>query len=147
MLDAFFLAVNAWMTGGTALAALGCFLWGLVSVLFSPCHLASIPLIVGYVAGQETLDAELLNLKVEAPVAAPAASAPPASATGAFTIAPMSLAECESKLISAVLASVDVNRNKAAEVLKIHRTTLYRALAPASEDDHETPSPISDGPW
>ncbi len=32
---------------------MGCFLWGMVSVLFSPCHLASIPLIVGYVAGQE----------------------------------------------------------------------------------------------
>jgi cytochrome c-type biogenesis protein len=37
------------------LAALGCFLWGVVSVLFSPCHLASIPLIVGYVAGQDRL--------------------------------------------------------------------------------------------
>ncbi len=36
------------------MAAVGCFLWGLVSVLFSPCHLASIPLIVAYVAGQET---------------------------------------------------------------------------------------------
>ena len=41
------------MTGATALAALGCFLWGMVSVLFSPCHLASIPLMVAYVAGQE----------------------------------------------------------------------------------------------
>lgn len=37
------------------LASLGCFLWGMVSVLFSPCHIASIPLIVGYVAGQERL--------------------------------------------------------------------------------------------
>ena len=27
-------------------------MWGMVSVLFSPCHLASIPLIVSYVAGQ-----------------------------------------------------------------------------------------------
>jgi cytochrome c-type biogenesis protein len=36
------------------MAAVGFFLWGLVSVLFSPCHLASIPLIVAYVAGQET---------------------------------------------------------------------------------------------
>ena len=27
----------------------------MVSVLFSPCHLASIPLIVGYVAGQDRL--------------------------------------------------------------------------------------------
>ncbi len=52
MLDQLFLAINAWMTGSLAPAALGCFLWGVVSVLFSPCHLASIPLIVGYVAGQ-----------------------------------------------------------------------------------------------
>nr|WP_319585257.1 cytochrome c biogenesis protein CcdA [uncultured Desulfobulbus sp.] len=34
---------------------LGCFLWGMVSVLFSPCHLASIPLIVSYVAGQKQI--------------------------------------------------------------------------------------------
>lgn len=52
MPDQLFLTITAWMTGSPALAALGCFLWGLVSVLFSPCHLASIPLIVGYVAGQ-----------------------------------------------------------------------------------------------
>ena len=36
-----------------AFAVLGSFLWGMVSVLFSPCHLASIPLMVAYVAGQE----------------------------------------------------------------------------------------------
>ncbi len=52
MLDKVFLAINAWMTDSFAIAAIGCFLWGIVSVLFSPCHLASIPLIVGYVAGQ-----------------------------------------------------------------------------------------------
>lgn len=52
MLDSLFLTINTWMTGNFALAAVGCFLWGMVSVLFSPCHLASIPLIVGYVAGQ-----------------------------------------------------------------------------------------------
>jgi cytochrome c-type biogenesis protein len=55
MLDQLFVAINAWMTDSFAIAALGCFLWGLVSVLFSPCHLASIPLIVGYVAGQGRL--------------------------------------------------------------------------------------------
>jgi len=49
-----FLTINDWITGATWLTALGCFLWGMVSVLFSPCHLASIPLIVAYVAGQET---------------------------------------------------------------------------------------------
>jgi len=53
MLESFFLTVNEWIGGGTAIAALGCFLWGMISVLFSPCHLASIPLIVAYVAGQD----------------------------------------------------------------------------------------------
>lgn len=53
MVDAFFIAIHAWMTGASAIAFIGCFLWGVVSVLFSPCHLASIPLIVAYVAGQE----------------------------------------------------------------------------------------------
>lgn len=55
MLDSIFLTVNQWMTGGTAIAAAGCFLWGMISVLFSPCHMASIPLIVGYVGGQEKM--------------------------------------------------------------------------------------------
>jgi cytochrome c-type biogenesis protein len=55
MLESFFLTINEWMAGAAALAALGCFLWGMVSVLFSPCHLASIPLIVAYVAGQEQI--------------------------------------------------------------------------------------------
>lgn len=55
MLDSVFLTVNQWMTGGIAIAAAGCFLWGVISVLFSPCHLASIPLIVGYVGGQEKM--------------------------------------------------------------------------------------------
>jgi cytochrome c-type biogenesis protein len=53
MFDQLFLTVNSWMMAGTTLAALGCFLWGMISVVFSPCHLASIPLIVSYVAGQE----------------------------------------------------------------------------------------------
>jgi len=53
MLTQFFLTLNDWITGATYLAAMGCFLWGMVSVLFSPCHLASIPLVVAYVAGQD----------------------------------------------------------------------------------------------
>jgi cytochrome c-type biogenesis protein len=55
MLESLLLTINEWIAGGTAIAALGCFLWGMVSVLFSPCHLASIPLIVAYVGGQEQL--------------------------------------------------------------------------------------------
>ena len=51
-MDQLFLTINRWMSQGLLLGAIGCFLWGMVSVLFSPCHLASIPLIVGYVGGQ-----------------------------------------------------------------------------------------------
>ena len=54
MLESFFISVNNWMTAGSLYAAMGSFAWGMISVLFSPCHLASIPLIVAYVAGQET---------------------------------------------------------------------------------------------
>lgn len=54
-MDQFFLTINTWIGGGLLLGALGCFLWGVVSVLFSPCHLASIPLIIAYVAGQNHL--------------------------------------------------------------------------------------------
>jgi cytochrome c-type biogenesis protein len=38
---------------GTPAVALGAaFLWGVLSVALSPCHLASIPLIVGFIGGQ-----------------------------------------------------------------------------------------------
>lgn len=50
-----FLTINSWISQGLLLGGLGCFLWGMVSVLFSPCHLASIPLIIGYVGGQNQL--------------------------------------------------------------------------------------------
>ena len=55
MIDQFLLTINDWMVRDFAWAVTGSFLWGIVSVLFSPCHLASIPLMVGYVAGQNTL--------------------------------------------------------------------------------------------
>lgn len=55
MLESVFLTVNAWMTGGSLVAAIGCFAWGMISVVFSPCHLASIPLIVAYVGGQKKI--------------------------------------------------------------------------------------------
>lgn len=55
----------------------------------------------------------------------PGLSAPVASAG---EIPPMSLSECEKKLILSVIKSVDGNKNKAAEVLQIHRTTLYKKM-------------------
>ena len=54
-MDQLFIIINSWITSGTYAAPLGCFLWGVVSILFSPCHLASIPLIIGYVGGQHDL--------------------------------------------------------------------------------------------
>ena len=49
----FLITINQWIAGGTAIAAVGCFVWGVVSVALSPCHMASIPLIVAYVGGQQ----------------------------------------------------------------------------------------------
>jgi len=51
--ETFFLTVNEWISAGAAIAALGFFVWGIISVLLSPCHLASIPLIIAYVGGQK----------------------------------------------------------------------------------------------
>jgi cytochrome c-type biogenesis protein len=55
MLDAIFLTINNWIVAESAIAGIGSFLWGMVSVLFSPCHLASIPLIIAYVGGQQQI--------------------------------------------------------------------------------------------
>ena len=53
MINDLLLTINAWMSSGSIIGAVGAFAWGMVSVLFSPCHLASIPLIVAYVGGQQ----------------------------------------------------------------------------------------------
>jgi len=39
-----------------AIALTAAFLWGILSVLLSPCHLASIPLIVGFLGGQKDIN-------------------------------------------------------------------------------------------
>lgn len=52
MLESALVAINEWLQTGTLAAGLGAFLWGVVSVLLSPCHMASIPLMVAYVGGQ-----------------------------------------------------------------------------------------------
>jgi len=55
MLDTIFLTINNWIIDESAIAGIGSFLWGMVSVIFSPCHLASIPLIIAYVGGQQQI--------------------------------------------------------------------------------------------
>jgi cytochrome c-type biogenesis protein len=41
------------LTGSTSLALLGAFAWGVASILLSPCHLSSIPLVIGYISTEE----------------------------------------------------------------------------------------------
>ncbi len=36
-----------------AIAALGAFFWGVISIVLSPCHLSSVPLLVGFLASRE----------------------------------------------------------------------------------------------
>jgi len=55
MLNTIFLTINNWIVAESPIAGIGSFLWGMVSVLFSPCHLASIPLIIAYVGGQQQI--------------------------------------------------------------------------------------------
>ena len=47
-----FAALTRAVEGAPAVAIGASFLWGILSVVLSPCHLASIPLIVGFVDGQ-----------------------------------------------------------------------------------------------
>ncbi|MCK5684152.1 hypothetical protein KAJ27_08520, partial [bacterium] len=39
------LSSHGWIAFGAA------FIWGIMSVIFSPCHLASVPLIIAYIGG------------------------------------------------------------------------------------------------
>lgn len=51
MLDVFTLLSNM-LYETQVVALLAAFLWGVISVLLSPCHLASVPLVMGYVSQQ-----------------------------------------------------------------------------------------------
>ncbi len=49
------LSITEWLQASAVVALPASFLWGMVSVLLSPCHLASIPLLIAYVAGQRLI--------------------------------------------------------------------------------------------
>jgi two-component system response regulator HydG len=61
-------------------------------------------------------------------VPVPAADAP-RSAPAEDAFRPMPLAESEKRLIENTLRAAGGNRNRAAEFLGIHRTTLYKKIA------------------
>ncbi len=56
MLDSLFTSLYDAMTGSIWIAMLAAYAWGVLSVLLSPCHLSSIPLIVGYISAQGKLN-------------------------------------------------------------------------------------------
>ncbi|AFH50526.1 Cytochrome c biogenesis protein [Ignavibacterium album JCM 16511] len=52
MLDNLFVTLYEAMTGAAWIAVLASLGWGVLSILLSPCHLSSIPLIVGFITSQ-----------------------------------------------------------------------------------------------
>ena len=46
-----FTRLTGMLYAGAFLAILSSFIWGIISILLSPCHLASIPLLVGFING------------------------------------------------------------------------------------------------
>jgi len=61
----FFEQISGMIAAAPIVAIGGAFLWGLASVLFSPCHLVSVPLLVGYLnrrSEARPMSAALLSL-------------------------------------------------------------------------------------
>jgi cytochrome c-type biogenesis protein len=52
MLEELLTHLSAALTQSLLVALLGAFLWGVISILLSPCHLASIPLLIGFLSSQ-----------------------------------------------------------------------------------------------
>ncbi|MBE0596413.1 MAG: cytochrome C biogenesis protein [Desulfuromonadales bacterium] len=51
-MESLFITLNQAVTGTPMIALSASLAWGVLSVVLSPCHLASIPLIVGFIDGQ-----------------------------------------------------------------------------------------------
>ncbi|MCX6173937.1 MAG: cytochrome C biogenesis protein [Ignavibacteriales bacterium] len=52
MIDGIFNSLYEAMNGSVLIAVLASFGWGVLSILLSPCHLSSIPLVVGFISSQ-----------------------------------------------------------------------------------------------
>ena len=53
MLEQILTSLSNGLSGSLGWALLAAFAWGVVSIVFSPCHLASVPLIVGFISTQD----------------------------------------------------------------------------------------------
>jgi cytochrome c-type biogenesis protein len=52
ILNQIFIFVINLFTLSPIIAILGAFIWGILSVILSPCHLSSIPLAIGFINGK-----------------------------------------------------------------------------------------------
>ena len=53
MLEQILTSLSNGLSQSLGWALLAAFAWGVVSIVFSPCHLASVPLVVGFISTQE----------------------------------------------------------------------------------------------
>lgn len=51
-MEQLFISLSKAIEGTAVIALSASFMWGILSIILSPCHLASIPLIVGFIDGQ-----------------------------------------------------------------------------------------------
>jgi cytochrome c-type biogenesis protein len=58
MIETVFIKLSHAVEGAPAIALVASFIWGILSIILSPCHLASIPLIVGFVDEQGRISAK-----------------------------------------------------------------------------------------
>jgi cytochrome c-type biogenesis protein len=58
MIQQLFISLTHAVEGTPAIALTAAFVWGILSILLSPCHLASIPLIVGFIDQQGRMSAK-----------------------------------------------------------------------------------------
>lgn len=64
MIEQILTSLSAWLGQSLGWAMLAAFAWGVVSIVFSPCHLASVPLIVGFISTQEATTARAFRLSL-----------------------------------------------------------------------------------
>jgi len=55
MIESIFNGLYAALYGNLIIALIASLLWGIISVLLSPCHLSSIPLVIGLLTGRQLL--------------------------------------------------------------------------------------------
>ncbi len=52
-MEQLFIALTKAVSGAPIIALIAALIWGVLSIILSPCHLASIPLIIGFISGQQ----------------------------------------------------------------------------------------------